>query len=166
MLSDHDPPAFSAYPSGVSKAFHFDDAFHRFAPSGDSSGDTRLRLGVTMLGQRRFRDPAPASYAFAFAPSASYRITADWSASLAVEATRRWFDRNDRVSQRNFTLEPVAAVEYQIPERWLGGEKNASRLGRPAFDVFGGVERAWSNVESASFTRVYGGIALRTRWSF
>lgn len=151
---------------GMNKAFNFDGELGRVPASGNSSAATRLRIGYTLIGQRRFRDPSPASYAVIFAPSMSYRISEGWSASLGIEATRRWFSQIDGVSQENFTLETVGAFEYRIPERWLGGADAARWLGRPAVDFFGGVERNWSDVHSASFTRVYSGIAFKATWRF
>jgi hypothetical protein len=151
---------------GIMKAFNFDGEFNRVPASGNTFAATRLRLGFTLIGQRRFREPSPASYALILAPSVSYRISEDWSAALAIEATRRWFERIASTSQENFTLEPVAALEYDIPERWLGGPEMARWFGRPAVDFFGGVERNWSNVASARFTRVYAGFAFKAAWRF
>lgn len=150
---------------GVSKAFNFDAEHRRLAPSASSSRDARLRVGFTFLGQRRFREPSPESWALMLAPSVGYTISDDWSASFAVELTRRWFE-NIGTSQRNFTTEPVAAVQYQIPERWLGGADWVRWLGRPRLDFFGGVEQNWSNVDTAHFTRVYAGMAIKTFWNF
>lgn len=151
---------------GVNKAFNFDGDFNRVPASGNTSAASRLRLGCTLIGQRRFRDPAPESYALMLIPSVSYRISDDWSAALAVEFTGRWFETIGGVSQDNFTVEPVGAFEYSIPERWLGGADNARLFGRPAIDFFGGVEQNWSNIGSQEFTRVYSGFAIKAAWQF
>jgi hypothetical protein len=151
---------------GIMKAFNFDGEFNRVPASGNTFAASRLRLGVTLIGQRRFREPPPASYALILAPSVSYRISEDWSAALGIEATRRWFERIGSTYQENFTLEPVGALEYSVPERWLGGPETARWFGRPAVDFFGGVERNWSNVASARFTRVYAGFAFKAAWRF
>jgi len=151
---------------GVNKAFNFDGDFKRVPASGNSSAASKWGFGCTFIGQRRFRDPAPESYALLLIPSASYRISEDWSAALAIEFTQRWFEQIAGTSQDNFTLEPVAALEYAIPERWLGGPELTRWLGRPAVDFFGGVERNWSNVASAEFTRVFSGVAIKMAWRF
>ncbi len=150
---------------GVSKAFSLDEGFGLMPRSGTSANDARLRVGFTLIGQRRFRDPAPESWAAMFIPSVSYRIAEHWSTSLGIEMTQRFFESIGGVSQRNFTLEPVAAVQFQIPEDWLGGANTTRWLGRPRIDLFCGVEQNWSNVSRAQFTRVYPGIAFKTLWS-
>jgi hypothetical protein len=150
---------------GVQKAFNFDDVLRLLPRSGNSSRDARLRLGCTVIGQRRFRDPAPESWAFLFIPSVAYRIADNWNAALSIEVTRRLFDSVNAVAQKNLTLEPVASLQYQIPESWLGGADTARWLGRPRIDLFAGVEQNWSNVFTGQFTRVYAGMAFRTLWS-
>jgi hypothetical protein len=151
---------------GMNKAFNFDGEFNRVPASGNTFAASRLRLGFTLIGQRRFREPSPASYALILLPSVSYRISEDWSASLGIEATQRWFERISNTAQENFTLEPVAALEYDIPESWLGGAEMARWFGRPAVDFFGAVERNWSNFSSARFTQVYAGFAFKAAWRF
>jgi hypothetical protein len=150
---------------GLSKAFSLDEGFGLMPRSGTSANDARLRVGFTLIGQRRFRDPAPESWAFIFIPSVSYRLAEHWSTSLGIEMTRRFFESIGEVSQRNFTLEPVAALQFQIPEGWLGGADTARWLGRPRIDLFAGVEQNWSNVFNGQFTRAYAGIAFKTLWS-
>jgi hypothetical protein len=150
---------------GVNKAFSLDQGLGLMPPSGSSARDARMRVGFTLIGQRRFRDPAPESWAFIFAPSVTYQIAPDWSTALGIEMTRRFFESIGGVSQRNFTMEPVAALQYQIPEGWLGGADTARWLGRPRIDLFAGVEQNWSNVFSGQFTRVYAGIAFKALWS-
>jgi hypothetical protein len=150
---------------GVSKAFNFGEGLALLPPSSNSSRDAGLRLGFTLIGQRRFRHPAPESWAFMFIPSVAYRISDDWSTALGIEMTRRWFESVNAVDQRNFTLEPVLALQYQIPESWLGAD-TTSWLGRPRIDLFAGVEQNWSNVFRGQFTRAYAGMAFRTAWNF
>jgi hypothetical protein len=100
-----------------------------------------------------------------FIPSVSYRIAEHWSTSLGIEMTRRFFDSIGDVDQLNFTMEPVAALQFQIPQDWFGGADTARWLGRPRIDLFAGVEQNWSNVFTGQFTRVYTGIAFSTSWS-
>ena len=151
---------------GVAKAFNFDGDLNRVPASGNTAAASKLRLGCTLIAQRRFRDPAPESYALLLIPSVSYRISDDWSAALAIDFTGRWFETIRGVSQNNFTVEPVGAIEYSIPERWLGGADNARLFGRPAIDFFGGVEQNWSNVSTREFTRVFSGFAIKAAWRF
>src|SRR6516164_2089188 len=88
---------------GVDKVFNFDGAFNRIPASSSSSSATVWSFGFSIGGQRRFRDPAPQSYAFFFNPSASYVISEQWNASFSMPITRRWFDMFNELSQRNLT---------------------------------------------------------------
>src|SRR6516162_7255206 len=69
---------------GVDKVFNFDGAFNRIPASSSSSSATVWSFGFSVGGQRRFRDPAPQSYAFFFNPSASYIISDQWNASFSM----------------------------------------------------------------------------------
>jgi len=53
---------------GVDKVFNFDGAFNRIPASSNSSSAAVWSFGFSVGGQRRFRDPAPQSYAFFFQP--------------------------------------------------------------------------------------------------
>ena len=156
----------AAHSNGTSGIAIYNGVVRACVASGNTFAASRLRLGFTLIGQRRFREPSPASYALILAPSVSYRISEDWSAALGIEATQRWFERISNTAQENFTLEPVAALEYDIPESWLGGAEMARWFGRPAVDFFGAVERNWSNFSSARFTQVYAGFAFKAAWRF
>ncbi len=151
---------------GVDKVFNFDGDFNRLPAASNSSAPTVWSFGFSAGGQRRFRDPAPQSYAFFFSPSASYVISEQWNASFSVPITRRWFDTINDVSQRNLTLEPTAVVEYVIPSGWLGGTERARMLGNPAVDFIAGVERNWSNLTLAAYTQWRAGLVLKTGWRF
>ena len=151
---------------GFNKAFHFQEGFQRVPVSGNSASATVWSLGTTVIAQRRFRDPSPSSTALYFIPSASYQISDDWSCVLAVELIQRWFDRTNGVSQDNFTIFPIGAVEFDVPDRWLGGPELARWLGSPALEFFGGYEQEWSDVSSADFNQWTGGFALRAGWRF
>src|SRR5271169_6605034 len=131
---------------GINKVFNFDGAFNRIAASSNSSSETVWSFGFAVGGQRRFRDPAPQSYAFVITPSAAYVISEQWNASFSMPITRRWFDTISGVSQRNLTWEPTGILEYVIPANWLGGPDAARWLGNPAIDFLAGLERNWSNI--------------------
>ena len=151
---------------GLNKVFNFDGAFNRIPTSSNSSSEAVWSFGFGVGGQRRFRSPAPQSYAFFFSPSASYVISEEWNASFSVPITRRWFDMFNDVSQRNLTLEPTAVLEYVIPSGWLGGANAARMLGNPAIDFVAGVERNWSNLSPATYTQWRVGVVLKTGWRF
>jgi len=116
--------------------------------------------------QRRFRSPAPQSYALFGAPSASYVISEQWNASVSMPITGRWFDTTDGINQRNLTIEPAGVVEYVIPSTWLGGADSARLLGNPAIDFFAMTERNWSNLSGAAYTQYRAGIFFKTGWRF
>jgi hypothetical protein len=106
---------------GIDKVFNFNSEFNRVPASSNSAGSGVWSFGFSVGGQRRFRDPAPQSYALLFNPSASYVISEQWNASLALPMTRRWFDTFAGIGQRDLTIEPTGIIEYVIPSRWLGG---------------------------------------------
>ena len=151
---------------GVAKVFAFDGDFNRIPAAADSSSASVWSFGFSIGGQRRFRDPAPQSYALLFTPSASYVISQQWNASFEMPITRRWFDTIDGVSQRNLTWEPTGIVEYVIPADWLGGSSFARWRGNPAIDFVGGLERNWSNITGREYTQWRVGLVFKTGWRF
>ena len=151
---------------GVDKVFNFDGAFNRIPASSSSSSATVWSLGFSIGGQRRFRDPAPQSYAFFFNPSASYVVSEQWNASFSMPITRRWYDTIGGISQRNLTWEPTGVVEYVIPGDWLGGTDRARWAGNPAIDFVAGLERNWSNTTGREYTQWRVGLVFKTGWRF
>ena len=151
---------------GIDKVFNFDSDFNRVPASSNSSGSTVWSVGFSAGAQRRFRSPAPQSYALFGSPSASYVISEQWNASVSMPITGRWFDTTDGINQRNLTIEPSAVVEYVIPSIWLGGADPARLLGNPAIDFFAMTERNWSNLSGASYVQWRAGIFLKTGWRF
>jgi hypothetical protein len=151
---------------GIDKVFNFDGAFNRIAPASNSSSATVWSFGLATGGQRRFRDPAPQSWAFFFNPSASYVISEQWNASFSMPITRRWFDTIGSINQRNLTWEPTGVVEYVIPSAWLGGSDMAQWRGSPAIDFVAGLERNWSNISGREYTQWRVGIVFKTGWRF
>ena len=77
---------------GVNKIFNFDAGFQRVAFSGDTFGQTVWSFGVTTVIQRRFRDPAPGSWAAILVPSMTYVISPELNLSAGVALERRAFD--------------------------------------------------------------------------
>jgi hypothetical protein len=151
---------------GIDKVFNFDGDFNRVPFSGSSSAATVWSFGFAAGAQRRFRSPAPQSYALFGTPSASYVISEQWNASVSMPITGRWFDTTDGINQRNLTIEPAAVVEYVIPSAWLGGGDTARLLGNPAIDFFAMAERNWSNLSGAAYTQYRAGIFFKTGWRF
>ena len=151
---------------GIDKVFNFDGDFNRVPFSGSSSAATVWSLGFAAGVQRRFRSPAPQSYALYGAPSASYVISEQWNASVSMPITARWFDTTDTVNQRDLTIDPVGVVEYVIPSAWLGGANTARLLGNPAIDFFTMAEKNWSNLSGAAYTQYRAGIFFKTGWRF
>ena len=82
---------------GFNKRFNLDGNFQSVPFAGNTAALTVWSFGLTIFGQRRFRDPTPSSSALFFVPSVSYVISEQWNASLAVEVIGRWFDSNVRV---------------------------------------------------------------------
>jgi len=152
---------------GFNKRFNFDGAFQRVAAAPDTSAETVWSFGLTAFGQVRDRDPRLSSDAVFLIPSVSRVITPDWSASLAVEFLGRWYER-DRFGEASRDLEamPIATIEYLIPAQFLGGEKVAKILGRPAFDLQGSYLKVWSTVPNVSFGQWEAQAALRMGWRF
>ena len=151
---------------GFDKAFNFDGDFNRVPASSNSSGSTVWSFGLSAGGQRRFRSPAPQSYALFVSPSASYVISDQWNASFSLTTTGRWFDTIDAVNQRDLTIEPFGVVEYVIPSSWLGGADTARMAGNPAVDFIAGVERNWSNISGFAYTQWRVGLVFKTGWRF
>jgi hypothetical protein len=151
---------------GLDKVFNFDGELNRVPASSNSSSAAVWSFGFAAGGQRRFRTPAPQSYALFFTPSTSYVISEQWNASFSMPITRRWFDTLNGIDRRNLTIEPTGVVEYVIPSGWLGGVDTARMAGNPAVDFFVGAERNWSNVSGAAYTQWRIGLVLKTGWRF
>jgi hypothetical protein len=147
---------------GFDKTFNFDGAFNRLPASANSSSETVWSFGFSANGQRRIRDIAPQSWAMSFAPSASWVISPDWNASLAVPLTRRWFNG----ASRDLTVEPVGVLEYVVPSEWLGGSRGATLLGNPSVDFLVFHERNWSTESSFEYGQWLAGIVLKAGWRF
>ncbi len=151
---------------GVDKVFNFDGAFNRLSASPDSGSAAVWSFGFAAGGQRRFRSPAPQSYALFLSPSAAWVISDEWNASFSAMTTQRWFDTTNTVGRRDLTIEPTAILEYVVPSRWVGGENTARALGSPAVDFLVLFERNWSNVSGGSYSQWLAGLVLKTGWRF
>jgi len=147
---------------GVVKTFNYDADFRRIPISGSSGADATWSFGVSALVQHRFRSPPPASNAIGVYPSVSYVIAEQWSFLGAVGLTQRWFDQVNGFSQRLLLLEPIATLEYALPDAWFGG--HARLFGQPALDLQVAYERNWSNFSGATASVWFVGFAFKFGW--
>lgn len=148
---------------GVSKLFNFDRQFRRLPANGNSSSEAAWTFGLTVFGQRRFRSPPPQSYAVVLAPSVGYWINDRWNASFNTFFTTRWFDPAVAAgSPRSFLVEPIAILEFVLPESWFSGHARA--FGNPALDFQVSHEQYWTNAAGRRAGTWWVGIALKTGW--
>ena len=152
---------------GINKTFNYDAEFRRVAFAGNTLAETTWSFGVTTFFQRRFRNPEPSSWAFFFAPSATYVISDQWNMSLGVELMRRVFDSyQGGGAEEDWLLQPIATLEFVFPSAWFGSDRNASLIGRPAIDFQMAYERNWSNVPAFDYSAWHVGVALKMGWRF
>ena len=151
---------------GVNKTFNYGGDFKRVAFSGDTFAETVWSFGVTAAIQRRFRDPAPGSWAAFVIPSATYVISPNWNFSAGILAERRAFDSYYGFNQEDWLLEPIVTLEFVLPESWFGSGTTATWLGRPALDFQVAYEKNWSNLPAANFGIWHAGAALKLGWRF
>jgi hypothetical protein len=150
---------------GVNKAFNFDADLQRIAVSADSSDETAWSFGLSATLQKRFRDPAPESWAASVAPSLSYVISPQWNVSAGVFVEYRDFDSLNGMDQEDWLVEPILTLEFVLPASWFGSETTAMNFGRPALDFQAAYEKNWSNVPAGEFEAWYVGVALKLGWS-
>jgi len=152
---------------GFNRRFNFDGAFQRVALANDTSASTIWSFGLTVFAQQRLRQPQLSSHAVFVIPSISYKISNDWSACLAVELLGRWYERDSAgASSRDWETLPIGTVEYAIPASFVGGERLANILGRPALDFQGSYLKVWSTVPGVSFNQWEAAVAIRSGWRF
>jgi hypothetical protein len=151
---------------GINKTFNYDANFQRIPFSGSTLADTIWSFGVTVAFQRRFRDPAPSSWAAYLVPSATYVISPHWNLSAGILAERRAFDSYYGFSQEDWLIEPIVTLEFVLPEAWFGSDRTAAWLGRPALDFQVAYEKNWSNLPAANFEVWHVGVALKLGWRF
>jgi hypothetical protein len=151
---------------GVNKTFNYNASFQRVAFSGDTFAETIWSFGVTAIIQRRFRDPAPGSWAAFLVPSTTYVISPQWNLSAGVDIERRAFDSSYGFSQEDWFIEPIVTLEFVFPEAWFGSASNAAIAGRPALDFQVAYEKNWSNLPAANYSAWHAGVALKLGWRF
>jgi hypothetical protein len=151
---------------GVNKTFNFDANFQRVPFSPDTLAETVWSFGVTVFGQRRFRDPQPSSWALYVIPSMTYVISESWNLSLGIEVMRRWFDPYLGFNEAEWFIEPIATLEFVLPAAWFGSDRNARMFGRPAIDLQMAYEQNFSNIPAFSYSAWHVGGALKLGWRF
>lgn len=152
---------------GFNKRFNLDGNFQSIPFAGNTAALTVWSFGLTIFGQRRFRDPTPSSSALFFIPSVSYVISEQWNASLAVEVIGRWFDSNDAgFSRRDWEAQPIATLEYVIPAALFGAPETADFFGRPALDFQTSFDRNWSNLPLRNYHQWTASAVIKTGWRF
>lgn len=151
---------------GINKTFNYDESLRRVAFSGDTFADTTYSFGLTAVFQRRFREPAPGSWATFLVPSMTYVINEQWNFSAGALLERRAFDSYYGFSQEDWLVEPIVTLEFVLPSAWFGSATNATIVGRPALDFQVAYEKNWSNLEAANFSIWHAGVALKMGWRF
>jgi hypothetical protein len=152
---------------GFNKTYNFDGAFRRVPFSGDSSAATVWSFGLTAFAQARFREPTLDSQAIFLIPSMSYVISENWNFSLDVEFLSRWYEpTSSGFNGHDWEALPIGTLEYVIPASFLGGERVATILGRPAIDFQVSYLKVWSNFEDVSYDQWTAGAAIKGGWRF
>jgi hypothetical protein len=152
---------------GVQKSWHFDNAFRLIPGAADTSAETVWTFGLTAFAQNRQRQPQLSSDALVLIPSASWAISKNWNASLAVELLGRGYEP-DRFGEASHDWEalPIMTVEYVIPAEWFGGDSVAKLLGAPAIDLQGSHLKVWSTVPGVGFNQWEASATLKVGWRF
>ena len=152
---------------GFNKSWHFDRSFQLIPAAADTSAETVFTVGLTAFAQRRLRQPQLSSNALFLIPSASWAISKDWNASLAVEMLGRWYEADSLgETSRDWEVLPIATVEYILPASLFGSEQLANFLGRPAIDLQGSHLKVWSTVPGVSFNQWEASATLKLGWRF
>ncbi|WGJ14310.1 hypothetical protein QEV83_16940 [Methylocapsa sp. D3K7] len=151
---------------GFNKRFNLDGNFQSVPFAGSTAALTVWSFGLTIFGQRRFRDPTPSSSALFFVPSVSYVISEQWNVSIAVEVISRWFDSNAGFSRRDWEAQPIATLEYIIPTSLFGAPETADFFGRPALDFQTSFDRNWSNLSLRNYHQWTASAVIKTGWRF
>lgn len=151
---------------GVNKIFSYDRSFQRVPFAANTLADTVWSFGITAVIQRRFRDPAPGSWAAYVVPSMTYVISPQWNLSFGAALERRAFDSYFGFNQEDWLIEPILTLEFVLPETWFGSASTAAVLGRPALAFQVAYEKNWSNLPSANYDAWHVGAALKLGWRF
>jgi hypothetical protein len=152
---------------GFNKSWHLNSSFELIPAAADTSAETVWSFGLTAFAQRRLRQPQLSSDALILIPSASWAISKDWNASLAVELLGRWYEPDSAgEASHDWEVLPIATLEYIIPTSLFGSEQFADLLGRPAIDFQGSHLKVWSTVPGVSFNQWEASATLKVGWRF
>lgn len=146
---------------GAAIAVNLDGGFRRVPRGADTNGATVWALGLNGGIQRRWREEGPPSLALVANPSLGWTPHPRFSASLEVEAARRWHARDGEGRRRDWLAAPVVTLEW-LPEEG----RLPAWLGRPAVNVQLFLARQWSNRADYDFRQGGAGPVLRTSWEF
>ncbi len=152
---------------GFNKRYNLDGNFQSVPLGGNTSASTVWSFGLTVVAQRRLRDPGPSSSALFIIPSISYVISDQWNASFAIEMIDRRFDSNGvGFFRRDTEVQPIVTLEYVIPSALFGTPEIARTFGRPALDFQTSYVRNWSNLPLRDYSQWTASIVLKTGWRF
>jgi len=152
---------------GFNKRYNLDGNFQSVPLGGNTSASTVWSFGLTVVAQRRLRDPGPSSSALFIIPSISYVISDQWNASFAIEMIDRRFDSNGvGFFRRDTEVQPIVTLEYVIPSALFGTPETARTFGRPALDFQTSYVRNWSNLPLRDYSQWTASIVLKTGWRF
>lgn len=147
--------------AGVSTQWNLDAAWRRVAPAGDTGPATVWSASVNASLQRRFAAPFPDSWALLVNPGLAWTPTPRLSVSAEAEVSRRFFDRRDGASRRDWLVVPTLTLDYLPSEGAL-----PPSLGSPAVSLQLFLTRQSANQHGLSFTQYGAGPILRSTWRF
>jgi hypothetical protein len=91
-------------------------------------------------------------------------ISEQWNAEFVLDITQRWYDST---AAHELTVMPIGVLEYELPDRLLGGGDAARWFGRPAVDLLVSYERNWAaNIPQARYTQWVAGLVFKAGWRF
>ncbi len=147
---------------GLDRQFNFDAGWRRLPPGPATAAAAVWSFDINAALQRRAREPGAGSYAVLVNPSVSYTHSPEWSGSLEIDITQRWYDREQGRLRRERLTTPVLTLEYTPPDDWFAG----SRVGSPVVNLQVFFARQASNQAEARFSQWGAGPVLRTGWKF
>ena len=101
------------------------------------------------------------SWAVVVNPGLAWTPAPRLSLSVEAEVTRRFFDREDGASRRDWLAVPVVTLDYLPPEGVL-----PPQFGRPGISLQLFLARQSASQPGMSFTQYGAGPILRTSWQF
>ncbi len=135
--------------------------------AADTAAESVWSFGLSAFAQRCDREPQLSSEALFLIPSASWVISQNWNASVAVELLGRWYEANHSgEKRRDWDALPIATLEYIIPISLFGSDRFADLFGRPAIDLQGSHQDVWSTVPGGSYRQWEASATIKLGWRF